>query len=191
MGVGKCSDENPAFRRQRAGRPALCLQHRHHGKRLHSWDSSQLETQELISVWGLGSSRPAGARGQGAHLCLSTRIITTSWGQRWGRLNWKYPSFMELWPSRRPSRGNRQVVYERVSQRCVQREPITGTAGARDLAQGAKCPLESLSATLPTRDSSLPPVPITLRLIPLPWCAFCWFLLPAYLMSSRWEMKLL
>ena len=95
------------------------------------------------------------------------------------------PSFMELWPSRRPSHGNRQVVYERISQRCVQREPATGTAGARDLAQEAKCPLESLSATLPTRDSSLPPVSITLRLIPLPWCTFCWFLLPAYLMSSR------
>ena len=147
--------------------------------------ASQTPRQEasLLRLFSTGN--------QGAHLCLRTRIITTSWGQRSGWLNWKHPSFMELWPSRRPSRGNRQVVYERVSQRCVQREPITGTAGARDLAQGAKCPLESLSATLPTRDSSLPPIPITLRLIALPWCAFCWFLLPAYLMSSRWEMKLL
>ena len=172
MGVGKCSDKNPAFWRQREGRPAPCLH-------------SQTPWQEASLL------RLFSTRNQGAHLCLRTRIITTSWGQRWGWLNWKYPSFMELWPSRRPSHGNRQVVYERISQRCVQREPATGTAGARDLAQEAKCPLESLSATLPTRDSSLPPVSITLRLIPLPWCTFCWFLLPAYLMSSRWEMKLL
>ena len=132
------NDKNPAFWRQREGRPA-------------PWLRSQTPWQEASLL------RLFSTRNQGAHLCLRTRIITTSWGQRW--LNWKYPSFMELWPSRRSSRGNRQVVYEQVSRRCAQPESTTGTAGARDLTQGVKCPLVGFSATLPTHYSPGPPAP--------------------------------
>ena len=106
------------------------------------WLHSQTPWQEASLL------RLFSTRNQGAHLYLRTRIITTSWGQRW--LNWKYPSFMEFWPSRHSSRGNRQVVYEQVSWRCAQPESTTGTAGTRDLTRGAKCPLVGFSATLPT-----------------------------------------